>query len=133
MSAPIGNDHNSYSIDELKSMIKNYAEHLSLGYSKICFPDCDYRTIDSAFEKYALELQTEKREVEKAIRKGRMGWEEIGKTIANGKIQGNAVSWIFNMKNRYKDEWKDRQETESNISFNEVIMPKPPSEASNES
>jgi len=129
MPAPEGNNHNGYTLEELKIMLPKYAAHLSEGYSKMCFPDCDFRTIDSALEKYPVELLSEKREIEKAIRNGRMGWEEIGKTIANGRIQGNAVSWIFNMKNRYKDDWKDRHETESNISFHDVIMPKSPDES----
>jgi len=133
MPAPEGNNHNGYTLDELKLLLPKYAAHLAEGYSKQCFPDCDFRTMESALEKHPIELSSEKKEIEKAIRNGRMGWEQIGKTIANGKIQGNAVSWIFNMKNRYKDEWKDRQETESTHHFNEVIMPKPPSEATDES
>lgn len=42
--------------------------------------------------------------------KCRVWWEKIGNTQAAGKLQGNATSWIFNMKNRFK--WRDRIETE---------------------
>lgn len=32
-------------------------------------------------------------------------WERIGRSMVTGEIQGNATSWIFNMKNRFK--WRD--------------------------
>jgi len=38
-----------------------------------------------------------------------MEWELIGMNGAKGEIQGfNAASWIFNMKNRYKDNFRDK-------------------------
>lgn len=40
----------------------------------------------------------------------------------------NSPVWIFNMKNRFKDEWKDKQETELSGSVGTVILPKPISE-----
>jgi len=35
-------------------------------------------------------------------------WERIGRSMVTGEIQGNATSWIFNMKNRFK--WRDATE-----------------------
>lgn len=37
----------------------------------------------------------------------------------------NSSVWIFNMKNRFKDEWREKQETELSGSVGSVIMPKP--------
>lgn len=39
----------------------------------------------------------------------RLTWEKIGKDIAKDG-QGNATSFIFNMKNRFPDEWREKQE-----------------------
>lgn len=36
-------------------------------------------------------------------------WEKFGIAGTGGKIKGfNCVSWIFNMKNRFPKDWKDR-------------------------
>jgi hypothetical protein len=32
-------------------------------------------------------------------------WEELGRALAGGKLKGNAIVWIFTMKNRFK--WTD--------------------------
>ena len=37
-------------------------------------------------------------------------WEKIGINLATGLSKGNVISWIFNMKNRFPDEWKDKVE-----------------------
>lgn len=45
----------------------------------------------------------------------RMHWENLAINNAvstNGKSL-NASVWIFNMKNRFRDEWRDRQEVEN--------------------
>lgn len=37
-------------------------------------------------------------------------WEEKGASATFGGIDGfNATAWIFNMKNRFKEDWADRQ------------------------
>ena len=38
----------------------------------------------------------------------------------------NSAVWIFNMKNRFKDEWRDKQDTDINITGVSVIRPKSP-------
>ena len=40
----------------------------------------------------------------------RLFWENLGIQGASGSEEFNATAWIFNMKNRFKDEWRDRQE-----------------------
>lgn len=61
--------------------------------------------------------------------KSRMFWEKLGvdhiinstETIREGKDQIstskslNAAVWIFNMKNRFRDEWRDKQEVDHSV------------------
>lgn len=91
-------------------MIARYAEHRKNGFSKESFPDCDYRTIESHLNNNP-QLQPEKQLVQQAEREGRLEWESIGKKLATGELEGNATSYIFNMKNRYG--WADKQVIES--------------------
>jgi hypothetical protein len=101
--------NSEYTIEEIRPLIAKYAEHRAGGFSKESFPDCDYRTIESHLNNNP-DLQPEKELVLKAEREGRMEWEQIGKDLAKGTIQGNATSYIFNMKNRYG--WADKQTIE---------------------
>lgn len=43
-------------------------------------------------------------------------WEEMGRKMAFGQVEGNPTTWIFNMKNRFS--WKDKVETEHSGSVN---------------
>jgi len=48
-------------------------------------------------------------------------WEKAGRAGAVGKLAGfNARSYIFNMKNRFPDDWRDKQEIEQ-TNFNVTI------------
>ena len=48
-----------------------------------------------------------------AFEKCRLFWERVGISGATGANKDfNATSWIFNMKNRFYDEWRDKQEVE---------------------
>jgi hypothetical protein len=51
----------------------------------------------------------------RTIKKARMHcqvyWERLGRNMATGEISGNAASWVFNMKNRFK--WTDRVEQDN--------------------
>lgn len=40
-------------------------------------------------------------------------WEKIGREGALGDKPINPTMWIFNMKNRFHQEWKDKHEVES--------------------
>jgi hypothetical protein len=47
------------------------------------------------------------------IQKAQAWWEEKGRIATFGGMPGfNATSYIFHMKNRFKDDWRDRVETE---------------------
>ena len=41
----------------------------------------------------------------------RLTWEKIGKKIAD-EGSGNATAFIFNMKNRFREDWNDKQQIE---------------------
>lgn len=40
----------------------------------------------------------------------RLFWESLGIQGATGSDAFNATAWIFNMKNRFHEEWRDRHE-----------------------
>lgn len=46
-----------------------------------------------------------------AFERSRLFWEKIGIDLARSGA-GNATAFIFNMKNRFKEDWRDKIETE---------------------
>ena len=51
--------------------------------------------------------------VKASLRKSQAWWERQGRKATFGGTDGfNATSFIFNMKNRFKDDWRDKVETE---------------------
>lgn len=51
--------------------------------------------------------------VKRGLQKAQVLWEEKGMKGAFGELDGfNATGFIFNMKNRFKDDWRDKVETE---------------------
>jgi hypothetical protein len=117
MAAAEGNKYAAYSLDEIRKFCNSFALHIEEGYSDTSFPDCDYRTIYSALEKNQDVLQTEKELIEKAKRKRMMFWEGEGLKLTTGESAGNATAWIFNMKNRFPEEWKDKKEVDNSHEF----------------
>lgn len=61
----------------------------------------------------------------------RLTWERIGLKITKAG-EGNATAFIFNMKNRFKEEWRDKVETEHSgemgINWNETRNYQKPNE-----
>jgi hypothetical protein len=44
-------------------------------------------------------------------RNSQVWWERVGRMAVIGEVDGfNATAWIFNMKNRFKDDWRDKVE-----------------------
>jgi hypothetical protein len=140
-----GNQDAAYSNQEIKELAKQYCEHLSQGLSKQSFVECCYKTIESRIEKEPDVFQSEKKGIEKALRASRLWWESIGKenilnqetTVKDSegnfqtvKTSLNAAAWIFNMKNRFKEEWRDKQEIETTPAELTVRItgPEPPPE-----
>ncbi len=94
-----------------KMLCKKYCKHLSKGLSKESFVDCSYKTIETYMIKYPNDFPAD--EIDKAERRGRLIWEEMGLSGTKGELKNfNTRCWTFNMKNRYG--WKDKNETESN-------------------
>lgn len=47
-------------------------------------------------------------------------WEEMGRKMAFGQVDGNPTTWIFNMKNRFN--WKDKTETDQSVKLQVTEM-----------
>lgn len=53
------------------------------------------------------------RAVKRGIQKAQVHWERKGARATFGEIDGfNSTSYIFNMKNRFKDDYRDKVEAE---------------------
>jgi len=51
--------------------------------------------------------------VKRGLQKAQVWWERQGKIATFGGAEGfNATSYIFNMKNRFKEDWRDKVEQE---------------------
>ena len=46
-------------------------------------------------------------------------WERCGRSMASGQAQGNATTWIFNMKNRFG--WNDKAQADFVVNKNEIL------------
>lgn len=65
--------------------------------------------------------------VKKAERLSQGWWEKKGREATFGGIDGfNATSFIFNMKNRFKADWRDKQEVEHGVGLR--VLPVDPSD-----
>ena len=77
-----------------------------------------------AFQDY----QEQHKEFSEAVKKGvhiSQGWWEMkGRKATMGEVEGfNATSFIFNMKNRFKHDWKDKQEVDHQSSDKSMSPP----------
>lgn len=50
--------------------------------------------------------------VKQALALSQAWWERLGREGSAGTAPINPTTWIFNMKNRFKDDWRDKQEVE---------------------
>lgn len=112
MPAPLGNTNNTKwkTSEERKAACERVCEHIMSGLSRDCFPDADWDTVERYIKEYPVDFPPEK--IENAMRINRLFWEKTGVEGTLGKIQGfNATSYIFNMVNRFKEDWKNRNDT----------------------
>lgn len=67
----------------------------------------------STFEAWQAEKPEFSEAVKSALRFSQAWWEKQGRLATFGGFDGfNATSFIFNMKNRFKDDWRDKVEQE---------------------
>lgn len=67
----------------------------------------------STFDKWQNEIPEFSEAVKAAEKISQGWWEKQGRLATFGGTEGfNATSFIFNMKNRFSDDWKDKKETE---------------------
>jgi hypothetical protein len=114
-------------------------DHMTKGYSFESFAAITDTCKDTLYEwvKVHPEFSDAKK---RATDKSRLFWEKVGiENIVNietmekdesgsftaVKKSLNSAAWIFNMKNRFKDDWKDKHETELSGNVGTVIMPLP--------
>jgi len=64
----------------------------------------------TSFETYQQQHPEFLEAVKEALRKSQAWWERKGREATFGAVDGyNATSYIFQMKNRFKQDWADRQ------------------------
>lgn len=123
-------------------LLKAYLKHISQGYSSNSFtgiPEkrnhngdvvaeeipCTHKTFKTYIENYPDEFPSSL--IEAAEAKRTLFWEAMGIQGTAGKLPGfNALSWKFNMMNRFKGEWKERQDvTTADEKMETTIIYKP--------
>lgn len=111
MPAPKGNDFNMKwkTKAERQEAFEAVYQHLSSGFSRSSFPLSDWDTVERYMRDFPEDFPAEK--IAEAMRANALEWERIGMDGARGKIAGfNAAAWIFNMKNRFKEDWRDKHD-----------------------
>ena len=64
------------------------------------------------FNQYEKEYQEFSDAVKEAINSSQAWWESKGRQAVFNSVNFNATAFIFNMKNRFKEEWSDKTVTE---------------------
>ena len=105
-------------------------EHMAKGFSFESFAGLvgvSKETIYTWTETYSEFLDAKKI----AFEKNRMFWENLGiehilnkskseAGIGSENTSLNSTVWIFNMKNRFPKEWRDKQEVDNNVTVNPI-------------
>lgn len=88
--------------------------HLRAGHARTTFPLCAPTVTKYNIKTYPDVWDIER--IEDAERGGRLVWEDLGLRAAQGLVGNfNAAAWIFTMKNRWPEEWRDKHEVEANV------------------
>lgn len=67
----------------------------------------------STLNDWCVKHETFSRAVKRGLEKAQAWWESQGRLATFGGTEGfNATSYIFQMKNRFKDDWRDKVEQE---------------------
>jgi len=74
------------------------------------------------FEKHQAENPEFLEAVKRALRLSQAWWEGKGRIATFGGIDGyNATSYIFQMKNRFKEDWRDKVDSDQNHSIRVIV------------
>ena len=76
---------------------------------------CELDICRTTFDNYEKEYPEFLKAVKKAVMYSQVFWEKNGRMATFGAVPNfNATTWIFNMKNRFSEDWKDvsKQETQ---------------------
>lgn len=92
-----------------RQVFKEICDHVAQGKSLDCYYLLSIESIYEYMKKYPLEFIEE--DLKAALRKGKDGWEDIGRRQANGSCLGNSRSWYYNMANRYG--WREKIDIEA--------------------
>ena len=113
---PIGRP-SKYSPDFCERVVSSGAEGKTLaGMAEDL--DIDRSTLNEWIERH----DDFSRAVKRGLQKSQAWWENQGRIATFGGIEGyNATSFIFNMKNRFPDDWRDKQEVEQTHHFDEEV------------
>lgn len=99
------------SAEERRKMFQKVCSHLRAGYSLDCFEELSEVAVKAYMEAFPGEFCPD--EYAKALRLGKLGWEQIGRRQADGTCIGNSRSWYYNMSNRYG--WTERSQIEADV------------------
>lgn len=92
-----------YNKEILPLMLEKFKEGASV--CEICADlDISRETFYNWTKQYPEFLDTYK----KGLEYSQAWWEKIGKAGTVGKLNINPTMWIYNMKNRFREEWHDR-------------------------
>lgn len=94
---------------ERRKIFKELCEHVAAGYSLDCFGPLSIVSIKGYIKTFPEEFIQE--ELDDALRKGKVFWEDIGRRQARGDCLGNSRTWYYNMANRYG--WREKLEVEA--------------------
>lgn len=90
-------------------------DHMAAGYSFESFAGL-IGVARSTIYKWAEDVPQFSDAKNAAFEQSRLFWEKQG---IKGLYEGiNATLWIFNMKNRFPEQWRDKQEIEQNSNVN---------------
>lgn len=99
------------SAEERRKMFQKVCSHLRAGYSLDCFDELAEAAVKHYVEAFPGEFCPD--EYAKALRVGKLGWEQIGRRQADGTCMGNSRSWYYNMSNRYG--WSERSQIDADV------------------
>jgi hypothetical protein len=58
-----------------------------------------------------------------AFEQSRLFWERVGIELATGQnTDANPTAWIFNMKNRFREDWNDKKEIEHSGEVKKTVI-----------